>query len=76
MEPWWWWHSMGFMWIFPLIFLIICIAFMSLFMSRGHSWFFRRHGGPETAREILDRRFASGEITKDQYEDMKRVIGG
>lgn len=25
----------------------------------------------ETAREILDRRYASGEITKERYEQMK-----
>jgi uncharacterized membrane protein len=28
----------------------------------------------ESARDILSRRFASGEITKDQYEDMKRTL--
>lgn len=29
----------------------------------------------ETPREILDRRYASGELTKEQYEQMKRDIG-
>ena len=29
-----------------------------------------------SAREILDRRYASGEITRDQYEQMKQDIGG
>ncbi len=28
----------------------------------------------ETSRQILDRRYASGEITKEQYEQMKRDI--
>jgi len=28
----------------------------------------------ETPREILDRRYANGEITKEQYEQMKRDI--
>ena len=31
-------------------------------------------GVPETARAILDRRYASGEITKDQYGEMKRTL--
>ena len=29
-----------------------------------------------SARQILDRRYASGEITRDQYEDMKRDLSG
>jgi uncharacterized membrane protein len=28
----------------------------------------------EAAIEILNRRFAAGEITKDQYEDMRRIL--
>jgi len=28
----------------------------------------------ETPAEILKRRYASGEITTDQYEDMKRTL--
>jgi len=76
MEPyqWWWWHGIGFMWIFPLLFLIV----MVVFLFRG-PWWMRSHGHGgtrETAREILDRRFASGEITKEQYEEMKRTLAG
>jgi hypothetical protein len=29
---------------------------------------------PESARKILDRRYASGEITKEQYEEIRRCI--
>ena len=32
------------------------------------------HCGPEPARAILDRRYAKGEITKEQYEAMKRDL--
>lgn len=28
------------------------------------------------AREILDRRYASGEINRDQYQQMKQDLGG
>jgi putative membrane protein len=79
MEPWWWWHGMGFMWIFPTIFLIVCFVFLFTFLFRGPGWFGRpwgRHGELKTPREILDRRFARSEITKDQYEEMKRTLGG
>jgi uncharacterized membrane protein len=30
--------------------------------------------GSESARYILDRRFASGELTKEQYEEMRRQL--
>lgn len=29
---------------------------------------------PESAREILDRRYAGGEITRDEYEQLKQVL--
>lgn len=80
MEPWYgWWHGMGFMGIVPVIFLIVGLVFMFTFMSRGPGWFGRNPGREdrrESAREILDRRFANGEIDKQQYEDMKRALAG
>jgi putative membrane protein len=76
MEPWqWWWPGMGFMWIFPLLFLIVMIVFLfrgPWWGGRGHDQGDRR----ETPREILDRRYAGGEITKEQYEEMKRTLVG
>jgi uncharacterized membrane protein len=34
-----------------------------------------RHGhGSESAREILDKRYALGEISKEEYEEKKRAI--
>ena len=34
------------------------------------------HGSrSESPLEILKRRFASGEITKEQFEDMRRILG-
>lgn len=39
-------------------------------------YFTRRPGGADapTPREILDRRYAAGEITKDQYDQMRRDL--
>ena len=62
----------------PLFFLIAMVL-CAVFLSRGLRWFGRGHdrgGHRETAREILDRRFASGELTKEQYEEMKRALAG
>ena len=71
-----WWHGgWWFMWIIPLAFLVI----MMVFLFRGGpmcGWGSHRDqdGVREGARDILARRFASGEITKDQYEDMRRTL--
>ena len=32
-------------------------------------------GSPESARDILDKRFAKGEITKEEYQEMKKLLG-
>jgi uncharacterized membrane protein len=60
------------MWFVPLLFLVIVVAVL----LRAPWWpRDRREPGSDTAREILERRFASGEITKEQFEDMKRTLG-
>jgi putative membrane protein len=61
------------MWIFPFTFMILCLVFLFLFLFRGPRWFFGHwdhHGSRETARDILDRRYASGELTKEQYRSV------
>ncbi len=70
--PWEWWMPM--MWIFPLIFLVVVLVFV----FRGAGCAVR--GAPdmrehnESASEILDRRYASGEISRDDYQRMKQDI--
>lgn len=66
---------MGWMWMFPFLFFSLMIAMLVLFWRRG----FRppwsgMMGGQETPRQILDRRYAGGEVTKDQYDEMKRNL--
>lgn len=67
---------MGWMWIFPLLFFLLIIGMMGFMWRRG----FRPWCGmmedqrQETPRQILDRRYASGELTKEQYDDMRRNI--
>jgi putative membrane protein len=84
MEPHMWWEG-GFrwMWIFPFTFMVLMMLFMGLCVF----WFFRRSGCPmcgwwntprtkdlEAPRQILDRRYASGEITKEQYEGIMQDL--
>jgi len=79
LEP--WWHAMPmpfFGWIFPFMFfvMIICVIF---FMMRkggmGCMWHNRMMDKPsESALEILDKRYAKGEIDKQEYDDKKAAI--
>jgi putative membrane protein len=74
----WWEGGFRWMWIFPFTFMVL----MMLFIAICAFGFFRRSGGwghscpmwQATPRQILDRRYASGEITKEQYEGMKQDL--
>ncbi len=76
-EYFWHWH----VWFFPIVMpifwvVVITVALFLIFGRRG----FRRPGGPnqdrESALEILKKRYARGEISKDEFERMKRDILG
>jgi putative membrane protein len=64
------------MWVFPLAFLVVLL----LIILRGGGW--RICGGrgmhtrdrQESAKEILDRRYASGEINRDEYLKMRKDL--
>ena len=71
----WWWHGAGFMWMFPLLF-IVGILLCALFVFRG-GWLHSRTGGreqDESALDILDRRFARGEINRSTYDEMRQAL--
>jgi putative membrane protein len=65
-------------WVFPLL----CMVFMMIMMFRhggscmpfagGHRG--RSGNGGESPQQILDRRYASGQISKEQYEAMRRDL--
>jgi putative membrane protein len=63
------------MWMmFPsLLFFIILILVPLFFWQRGFS-FKTPEDKSETALEILKKRYAKGEITKDQFEQIKKDI--
>ena len=69
--------GMGWMWIFPFLFFLFMIAMMGLFWRRGFRPPWCGTMGDhahETPRQILDRRYAGGDLTKDQYDEMKRNL--
>lgn len=76
---WWMSHGFGWMWVFPLTFLLVLVLLAVVLMRGAVGPRGDGHGSQmprESAREILDRRYARGEISKAEYEEMKRTLEG
>ena len=67
-------------WLPPLMMILFCIIGMFLCsrMCCGGAWTPWGRGsqarGAETPLDIAKRRYAQGEITKEQYEEIKRTL--
>lgn len=68
------WGGFPWMWIFPLIFLVVMLLF--LFRGGGRPMCGGRgmREREESARELLDRRYARGEIKREEYLQMKKDL--
>lgn len=77
-EYFWW----GGMWVFPLIMILVMLLVVYLLFGRGGlrpPWWHPddRHAyrqDSETPLEILKRRYAKGEITREEFERMKNDV--
>ncbi|MGW8273170.1 MAG: SHOCT domain-containing protein [Thermodesulfovibrionales bacterium] len=61
---------MGFGWVFMIIFwavIILAVVFLVKAVAGGA----RREGRGEMPLDILKRRYARGEITREEFEKMK-----
>jgi putative membrane protein len=68
-----------FWWIFPILMIILCFLMMRGRMGRmcGHGSHGEEDRGvhaDDSAADILDRRYARGEMDKREYEEKKRVL--
>ncbi len=79
--PWHMWTGWGMGWIFPLIMLLIIAGCIAMILQIHRSGGAGRHhpdsswGDPtRSALQILNERFARGEIRRDEYEERKRAI--
>ena len=75
----WQWHFWFFPMFMPILwFVIIGLCLYFIFSRRGarKPWESGRSPEGETALDILKKRYAKGEISKDEFEQMKRDIQG
>ena len=64
----------GYWWIFPLVMIFLCFFFMRRFGDRG--WCrFRAYDSPkDSAIDILNKRYAQGEIDSVEDEEKRRIL--
>jgi putative membrane protein len=79
---WWWHHGGGWpgggFWMFGVVFWALGIAAVVILIltavrrstGLGRGW----HGSDPDALEIARRRYARGEITKEQYDQLKKDL--
>lgn len=78
MHDWWSWGPSGWamgaghlIWLIAIV-LIVALPIAALVrMGRNSD---RQPPANQTPREILDERFARGEISKDEYDEKRRVL--
>ena len=76
-EQYWSWHFWMFPMFMPIIWILVIALILYLIFGRGSSkrlWESEPPPPPETALDILKKRYAKGEITKEEFEQMKRDI--
>lgn len=70
----WWWHgASGWDWWWMSLMMVVFwgfIAFVAYAVVRGA----RHEHQHQTPEEILAQRFARGEITRDEYEDSRKLL--
>jgi putative membrane protein len=64
-----WWLAAGFRLVFLAAIIVGAVYVARFFAHAG-----RRGHNDESALDILQKRYARGEITKEQYEEMKQNL--
>ena len=64
----------GYWWIFPLVMIFFCIFFMRRGCSRKMCGFGEYFGSGDSAMEILKKRYVSGEINQQEFEEKKEKL--
>jgi uncharacterized membrane protein len=66
-------------WIFPLLMVVLCFFMMSRRMGMmcgrsRHDEDSRHLGGSDSAKDILDKLYVLGKISKEEYEEKSKAL--
>ena len=64
----------GYWWIFPLVMFFFCFLFMRRGSGRRMCGWGADSGFGESALDILNKRYANGEIDQKEYEERKNEL--
>lgn len=64
----------GWMWMPVLLVMLIMMFFMMSHGGHGHGGH-GGHGHEGDARSVLDRRYAAGELSREEYQRMRDDLG-
>lgn len=65
----------GYWWVVPLIMIALCCFFMRRGASGCLCGFGNYRDWQDSAMDILDKRFARGEIEQAEYEEKREKLG-
>jgi putative membrane protein len=71
----WGWGGMSLGPLFMIAWLALLVAVIVLLVRWLSGGSFGVGNSPRTSREILDERFAKGEIDREEYESRRKVLG-
>jgi len=61
-------------WIMMIVVVALIIAGTIVFIRMASAGTAPSPSAPDTPLDILKRRYAQGELTKEQFEEMKRTV--
>ena len=64
----------GYWWIFPLVMIVLCFLFMRGCTGRRMCCWGTGYDLGESALDVLNKRYAKGEIDQQEYEEKKKEL--
>ena len=64
----------GYWWVFPLVMIVLCFFFMRRSGARGWCGFNEYYSPKDSAMDILDKRYAQGDIDQVEYEEKRSTL--
>ena len=65
------WMFGGYMWIVWLVVLVVVVLLFKSLLGSSNT---RPESGTETAMQILQKRYAKGEISQKEFEEKKKTL--